>query len=332
MTRGSTYLAIFLMMAGIISSCKKNDPDPTPVFSFESVSGFVISDEGVKLLATNAGLCSLDVNQGIYLAVENELASSVLNDLVYSYPNPGKELWLASGQGAYNFTASYLLSGSNSGLQNDMVSQIGFNPDHIGIFASPDGLSLQNGESWSTYTGMDDFFLYHEISDIGSASNGYTYVTTYGGGIERFKAGLDGISGATLMDSDWTQLESNYVYSVYIDDTTQVYGTDLGVGFHFSEYTKWDWEVYTTSDGLVNDTVLSVVRDNSGKWWIGTANGISMYDESQWVNYTTEEYDMSGKAVKYLAINTDGSVWMASDNGLSQFTGGTWVAYPKASD
>ena len=332
MTRAFTYLAISLMAVGIINSCKEEDPEPAPVFSFESVSGLVISDEGVKLLATNVGLCSLDVNQGIYLAMENELGSSALFDLVYSYPNQGKELWGASGQGVYNFTASYLLSSSNSGLQNDQVSQIGFNPAHTGFFASSDGLSLQHGESWSEYTGLDDFFLDYEISDIASASNNYTYVTTYGGGIERFKAGLDGISGATLMDTDWTKLESNYVYSVYIDDTTQVYGTDLGVGFHFSEYTKWDWEVYTTSDGLVNDTVLSVVRDNSDQWWIGTANGISMYDESQWVSYTTEEYDMSGKAAKYLALDTDGSVWMASDNGLSHFTGSTWVSYPKASN
>ena len=142
MKRGITYLVISLMVASIFSSCKKNDPEPAPVFSFKSVSGLAISDEGVKLLATNAGLCSLDVSQGIYLAVENELGSSALYDLVYSYPNQGKDLWGASGQGAYNFTASYLLSSSNSGLQNDQVSQIGFNPDHIGIFASSDGLCV----------------------------------------------------------------------------------------------------------------------------------------------------------------------------------------------
>ena len=57
-----------------------------------------------------------------------------------------------------------------------------------------------------------------------------------------------------------------------------------------------------------------------------------MYDESQWVNYTTGEYNMSGKAAKYLALDTDGSVWMASDQGLSHFTDGVWVAYPKASN
>ncbi len=324
----TSALAIVLLLVGLLNACQKNDPEPAPGFTFESVSGFVISDDGVKLLATNAGLCSLDVDQGIYVAMDKQLKDSPLNDLVYSYALPEKELWLASNMGAGNYTGDYLLTQGNSGLHSDQVSQIGFNPANIAFFASSDGLSVLNGDAWSLYPGMNDFFLYNTISDIGSASNGYTYVTTYGGGVERFKAGLDGISGATLMDSDWTGLESNYVYSVYIDDTTQVYGTDQGLGFHFSEYTKWDWELYTTSDGLVNDTVLSVVRDHSGNWWIGTARGISMFDETNWVNYTSDQNEMTGNRVQYLAIDLDGSVWMASDGGLSHFIGGQWVAYP----
>ena len=326
-----SFLALTLLLSLTYTGCKKDEPgDAQPAFSFDSVSGFVITDEGTKLLATNAGLCSLDVAKGVYVEIDYPFKGKALNDLVYSFTSPEKELWLASDEGAYNFTRDVLFNEANSSIHSDEVSQIGFNPGNTGFFAFSGGLSLLNDETWSIYQGLDDFFLHHEISDIASASNGYTYVSTYGGGIERFKAGLDGISGATLMDTDWTRLESNYVYSVYIDDTTQVYGTDRGVGFHFSEYTKWDWEVYTTADGLVNDTVLSVVRDHSGKWWIGTANGISMFDQSQWLSYTSGEYDLAGKRVKYLALDTDGSVWMASDQGLSHFTAAAWTAYPKA--
>lgn len=327
-----SLLAVILLLVGVLGSCKKNDPEPQPSFTFETVSGFVISDDGQKLVATNAGLCYLDVDQGIYVAMENQLKDEALKDLVYSFPAPNKELWLASDMGAYNYTGENLLTETNSGLQSNLVSQIGFNPGNIAFFASSEGLSWLNGEAWSLYPGMNDFFLEHEISDIGSASNGYTYVCTYGGGIERFKADLDGISGATIMDTDWTQLESNYVNSVHIDDTTQVYATDMGVGFHFSEYTKWDWEVYTTNDGLVNNEVLSVVRDHSDMWWIGTAEGISSFDEINWVSYTSDQYDMTGNRVPYLAVDIDGSVWMASDQGLSHFSDGQWVAYPKASN
>lgn len=323
-----SVLIVILILSVFLSACKKNDPEPAPSFAFQTVSGFVISDAGEKLLATDAGLCSLDVSNGLYVAIENQLENEPLNDLVYSFTSPERELWLASDKGGYNQTADYVHNQANSALQNDQVSDIGFNHEHYAFFASTEGLSLLNGEQWSNYAGLDDFFLYHQISDIGSASNGYTYVTTYGGGIERFKADIDGISGATIMDTDWTQMESNYVHSVYIDDTTQVYGTNLGVAFHFSEYTKWDWEVYTTADGLVNDTVLSVVRDLSGNWWMGTANGVSMFDDLAWVSYSPDDYKMAGKQASFLALDTDGAVWMASDEGLSRYSEGSWTAYP----
>lgn len=320
-----------LLAAAILPSCKKEEnPPPPPAFTFDTVEGFVISDDGDKLLATNTGLCSLDVNTGKYVALENGLNNTPLKDLVYSFQQAEKELWLASDQGAYNYTGNDHITEANSGLADDRVSNIGFNLENIAFFATPGALSLQQGDNWSAYAGMDDFFSQYEITDIGSASNGYTYVCTYGGGIERFKAGVDGISGATIMDTDWTQLESNEINSVYIDDTTQVYGTNLGVGFHFSEYTKWDWEVYTTRHGLVNDTVLSVARDLSGRWWIGTAKGMSLFDEKSWITYTSDLHDMTGDHVSFLAVDRDGSVWMASDAGLSQFKGESWTAYPKS--
>ena len=320
-------IAVILILFVVLYACKKETEESD--FSFESISGFVISEQGEKLLATDKGLCSLNESNGSYVAVENELGETSLFDLVYSNSAPENELWLASNRGAYNYTSDELLSEENSGLQNNQVSQLGFNPDKIAFYAASDGISILNNSTWTHYPGMDDFFLQYEISDIASTSKGYTYVCTYGGGIERFKAGMDGISGATLLDTDWTQMESNYINSVFIDDTTQVYATNTGVAFHFSEYTKWDWEVYTTSDGLINDTVLSVTRDHSGNWWIGTARGLNMFDETDWLSFTAENHDLSSNRIQYLAIDTDGSVWMASDQGLSHYVDGLWVSFPK---
>ncbi|MCP4310547.1 MAG: hypothetical protein GY790_04745 [Bacteroidetes bacterium] len=41
-----------------------------PGFIFETISGFVISEQGEKLLATNKGLCSPDESNGTYMAVD----------------------------------------------------------------------------------------------------------------------------------------------------------------------------------------------------------------------------------------------------------------------
>lgn len=327
--RYNILLTISLVLAFTLLSCKEEEPEDTS-FKFESVCGFVISGQGEKLLATNMGLCSLDVATGTYVAMENELGETALSDLVYDGSVQKGDLWLASGKGAYNYSSDYLLSSENSGLQNNLVSQIGFNAENIAFYAASDGISILDNSTWSHYSGLFDFFLSHEISDIGSASNGYTYVSTYGGGIERFKAGVDGISSATIMDSDWTGLRSNFIHSVFIEDTTQVYGTDEGVAFHFSEYTKWDWELFTTKNSeLINDTVLSVNRDPSGLWWIGTANGICMFDENNWTSFTTDEHDLASNRIQYLAVDTDGSIWTASDQGLSHYSDGLWESYPQ---
>ena len=135
----------------------------------------------------------------------------------------------------------------------------------------------------------NDLYQNHEITDVASAVNGFTYITTNGGGIERFEMGVDGISSATIFDSDWTLLESNNINTVFIDSITQAYGTDMGVGLHFSEFTKWDWEIYSTIDGLIDNNVISVLKDKSNNWWFGTNVGLSKFDNTNWTNYTVEK-------------------------------------------
>jgi len=218
---------------------------------------------------------------------------------------------------------------SNSELPSDEVNHIHFDQDNISYFATPEGISIENHDDWILSTGGDDLYLRFEITDIGSATNGFNYVTTYGGGIERFRIDVDGITGATLFDTEWTLLKSDNIRTVFIDDTLQAYGTDGGAALHFSEYTKRDWTVYTTKDGLIGDTVLAIVRDHSDNWWFGTTRGISRLSESQWTSYTAETHPIISNQVKFLAVAPDGNIWMATDQGLSEFVNDQWVMFPK---
>jgi len=209
------------------------------------------------------------------------------------------------------------------------VIHIHFDQDSIQYFVTPEGVSILNHQEWVLSAGQDDLYLKFKITDIGSTTNGFTYVTTLGGGIERFSTDVDGISGATLFDTEWTALESNNINTVFIDDTIQAYGTDRGAALHFSEYTKRDWMLYTIKDGLINDTVLAIVRDHSDNWWFGTTRGVSRLMGSQWTSYSIETHPIISNQVKFLAIDPDGSVWMATDQGLSKFINDQWVSYPK---
>jgi ligand-binding sensor domain-containing protein len=310
-------------------ACNRDDTKETEDILFEKISGFVINEQGDKFVATDKGLYFLDVINDKYEFVTSKIQHTPLNDLAYSETDPVKELWLASNTGVFNFTLQLYVTKANSGLLNDRVNHLNFDNNSSACFATPEGISILNNDKWTNYSGLDNLYLNFEITDMSSATNGFTYVTTYGGGVERFKINIDGISGATTFDTDWTMLESNNINTVFIDDTTQVYGTDAGVAMHFSEYTKWNWLIYTTSDGLICDTVLAIVKDHSDNWWFGTTQGISRLDDSEWTNYSIETHNIISNDIKFLAVDIDGSVWFASDKGLSQFIDEQWVNYSK---
>jgi len=325
----SWSIGIALCSFIILNSCEKENPDENVKISFETVNGFIIKESGEKILATDNGLFLFDETTGNFDFIEGANNLKPLNDLAFSKNEISKELWLASNEGVLDFNNQQLFSSSNSGLQNNSVSHLDFDFNNRGIFATSEGLSILDNNKWTVSSGLNDIYLNFEITDLAPAVNGFVYVTTRGGGIERFKFDVDGISGATIFDTDWTRLESNNINIVYIDSITQVYGTDTGVAMHYSEFTKWDWEIYTTKNGLINNMVISVAKDKSGNWWFGTPQGLSRFNNSKWTSYTVEIQNILDNNIQFLAIDADGSVWFACDEGLSHFVNNRWINFSK---
>ncbi len=320
---------VITLAALLIVACREEKPEEIESVRFEKVNGFKISSQGEKLLATDKGLVSFIEETGKFMLVESDIQLAPLNDLAFSNSNQFNQLLLASNSGVLNITAQLHITKENSGLHNNKVNHLNFDSEDRIYFATPDGISILDDLRWSKSLGLNDMYLQYEITGIGSALNGFTYVTTNGGGVERFKKDVDGISSATVFDEDWSKLETNNINTVYIDSITQVYGTDAGVALHFSEFTKWDWEIYSTADGLVNDNVISVVKDNLGNWWFGTTNGLSRFSNLNWTNFTVETHNLISNNIKFLAMDTDGTLWIACNEGLSHFVNEQWVNYLK---
>lgn len=318
-----------ILMLSSLYSCESDEPKEPEEILFETVNGFVINEKGEKLLATDKGIFQLNENTGSFEFIKSGIELAPLNDLALSKTTANEELWLASNTGALNFTTQLHFTTQNSGLQSNSIKYLSFDNNNRSYFATPEGVSIFDSKKWFETPGLNDLYLNFEITDIASAVNGFTYITTNGGGVERIKMDVDGISGATIFDTNWTKLESNNINTVFIDSITQVYGTDAGVAMHFSEFTKWDWETFSTSDGLINDTVTAVLKDKSDIWWFGTKHGLSSFSNSDWRNYLVETHQIISNNIKFLALDIDETVWFAADNGLSHFKDGKWVNYSK---
>lgn len=96
---------------------------------------------------------------------------------------------------------------------------------------------------------------------------------------------------------------------------------------------KWEYQLYTTNQGLANNMVLGIIEDQQGVIWISTGYGISCYNprNNRIVNYTNNDglnelqfyWNASYKSP------TTHNIYFGSMNGLTEIQNGIQPAYNK---
>jgi ligand-binding sensor domain-containing protein len=97
---------------------------------------------------------------------------------------------------------------------------------------------------------------------------------------------------------------------------------------------------YTTSDGLSDNYVLSIVTAPDGTVWAGTHVGFYHFDGETWSSYPLGDGLMDDH-VTAVAVDAGGAVWISTANGISRFDPSTssetsasghgipgWTSYP----
>ncbi|TAK57416.1 MAG: hypothetical protein EPO24_09930, partial [Bacteroidetes bacterium] len=85
---------------------------------------------------------------------------------------------------------------------------------------------------------------------------------------------------------------------------------------------------YTTRDGLQANSVLSLAQDSRGYLWIGTSEGISIFDGATYKNYSIEDGLPGGLVRAILESKTEpGVMWIGTANGLSRFEKEKFTSY-----
>jgi len=94
----------------------------------------------------------------------------------------------------------------------------------------------------------------------------------------------------------------------------------------FSE-AKGQWQTYNSSDGLINNWVFSIVQDERGILWIGTAAGVCQYNGENFTRFTiNEEFD--NERILAILIDTRGHLWFGSlSHGCMHYDGANFVNY-----
>ena len=83
---------------------------------------------------------------------------------------------------------------------------------------------------------------------------------------------------------------------------------------------------FTTSEGLPDNEVSSLIAANDGSIWIGTNDGISRYRSGEISVYRTRD-GLSHSLVLSLFLDREGTLWAGTKDGLDQFTDGKVTPY-----
>ncbi len=99
-------------------------------------------------------------------------------------------------------------------------------------------------------------------------------------------------------------------------------GCLIGGGLSFG--SQLPVRVYSTADGLKNNSVNRIVQDSRGFLWFCTSEGVSRFDGYGFVNYGVAE-GLSHRRVNDVLESRSGEIWIATGGGLSKLGTGPTV-------
>ncbi|MBN1599413.1 MAG: DUF362 domain-containing protein [Bacteroidales bacterium] len=300
------------------------------------VNKIFVDSFDVKWFATDNGISRYDDTEWDTINTDNHLLNNVVHDIAYEKTGYGDELWVATegGLSVMSYTVDGVSSATtyhrgNSEIVSDTVTAVGVDARHNRWIGTARGLSVYKGSAWdSTFeyvTSHHDTFdfdgmLITAIESYVPDSN--ALVATYGAGVPRFsRTDVDGITGASALDTIWGSIQTQRINSITVRDSMQWFGTGAGIVSHYGSDVKNGWNWFNSTDGLISDTVTAVEIDDDNNIWVGTDKGlVIMQNNGPWYKYTEDE-GIIDPYINDIKKDFSGNVWIATNGGVEVFAG-----------
>lgn len=87
--------------------------------------------------------------------------------------------------------------------------------------------------------------------------------------------------------------------------------------------------VYNESNSpLPSNTIRCIAIDHNNTKWIGTDNGLTAFDGTNWTVYQSTTSPLPDDQIRAIAVTPDNALWIGTFNGgITHFDGSTWTTY-----
>lgn len=241
--------------------------------------------------------------------------------------------------------------------------------DHL-WFGTQNGVSTFDGTTWTGYT-TSSGIIDNGVNAIAAMNNGDIWIGTdfgaskYDGSVWTNYTEADGIGdnrinhiaegpdgriwfgeydGVSVLDgSVWSSYNMNdglpfggINYTAFDSNSDAWLGAGLGGLIKFNGIT---FEAYSENEGLINKKVRSVLVDNQDNKWVGTAEGVSVFNSAnEWVEHHTKMLILPPpdtlNPVEDIVMDSEGNIWagiyvdyLVTEGGISVYNGDYWYDF-----
>jgi ligand-binding sensor domain-containing protein len=322
MKRMKKYLPFLFV---ILFACKDENKETTnkivPNLNNLYISGIVTDNSNTMWFATDSGLYKSA--EGGY-ELQNIVSGKVLS--LYFEKN-SNTLWIGTEDGLYNG----LISGNSitglqipsSNLSNKTVSAVYIDSTSKRWFGTNQGITLNKGKVWKKekfyFNELGASPLDFENSSINAiaGTSGNYYFATNQYGLYRaygYDESVDAFSGASQWGAPYNgDAASDSIFTVIVDSKGMMwFGGNNGVQSHMS---SMDSKLFNDAylDQLPNIRVHAIAEAPDGKIWVGTENGLTVFDGTSWSDLTSK---LANTFVTAIAFNKNGSALIGTKKGL----------------
>lgn len=164
----------------------------------------------------------------------------------------------------------------NSGLVSRNVRKV-YPVDTAHVwFGGLGGISVKNGETWTTYTSENSPLPYDAVNDIARDEEGWYWITVndiigQSGGLVKF----DGEADWTIYDTSNSSLTANKAVTVSIDDCGNIWCANP----FLNNFDGENWNLLDTINSQLHHyNTTAVFEDNSGNIWVGSVHaGVAVF-------------------------------------------------------
>lgn len=299
------------------------------------VNCMVEDRDGILWLGTSKGAVRFDATNlqvGKSAATTYTMADGLISNFITSIlEDRAGNIWFGSEEGVSEFikeNSSFINYTSGQGLASSViVCMVEDNTGSIWFDTKGHGLSRFDGRSTIEYTarqGLPGKTVFSLTED----QNGDIWIGAEDGGLTKFMKDRQHKNKGYLINLSKSQgFSAGDAMNMMVDKAGKLW---FGSGYGLSKYDGKSVTTWSTAQGQITNSVISLKEDSRGNIWFGTyEGGLSRFDGTSFANYTTEQ-GLVHNTVWNIHEDNSGVIWLATRGGLSRFDGENFINFTTA--